>query len=86
MWFVNVDMTLFQNTEDLVFVQKELQRVFCKDLADLVLEFLQPEIEAWDPWSWSLEEPECEWLDVPEFDSYGNYCSLPMCPTDLPLF
>ena len=85
MWSVNVNMILFEKTEDLVFVQRELHRVFCKDLADLVLEFLQPEIEAWDPWSWSLDVPEHS-LDVPEFDSYGNYCSLPMCPTDLPLF
>jgi len=55
-----------------------LREIFCSDLANLVLEFLRPEIEAWDPWS--------GWVHVDEWDSFGNYGSLPVCPTELPLF
>ncbi len=80
MKLVDFYMSLFEQTKtDLAFVERELHRtVLCKDLSNLVLEFLKPDVKEWDPWSWDQ--------NVPEFDSFGNYGSFPMCLTDLPLF
>ena len=72
---------LLLNLNDIMYLGEAefvLREILCKDLANLVLEFLQPEVEAWDPWS--------GWQQVDEFDSFGNYGSVPMCPTELPLF
>ena len=55
-----------------------LKNIMCKDLANIVLAFLVLEPEAWDPWS--------GWQTCPEYDSFGHYGHVPMCPTELPLF
>ena len=64
----------------LVQAEATLTEILPRDLVNLVLGFLQPEVEAWDPMILA------GWQHVEEFDEFGNYGSLPMCPTELPLF
>jgi hypothetical protein len=68
---VNFNMGLYE-------AELGLRRHLCNDLADLVLQFLQPKVEAWDPWA--------QWEHVPEYDACGNYGHLPMCAVELPMF
>ena len=70
----------FSGIMSLVQAEATLKGILPRDLVNLVLFFLQPEVEAWDPMILA------GWQHVEEFDESGNYGSLPMCPTELPLF
>ena len=65
------------NLVTLFITERALARNLPKDLTDLLVTFLHPEIYV--PW----EPPE--WAPVPEHVEM-NYGHLPMCPTESPAF
>ena len=58
-------------------LQRALARVFCKDLANLILQWAAPEPKPYD---------RPQWRQVAEWGPRGSYGHVPMCPIELPLF